>query len=392
MKILITSLPDIGRINAQRPHHLIKHLSRDNEITVLCVKAWWLKEVNDSYRDEKIKDINLLYISDKKINPVFQELSLIKNFRKMNIKYGFTGYDLHLNLNSLIAGYYIAQKLKSNGIPTVFDVADDLPERIKSAQQIPYLFRNLAGFIGKKMFKICLKKADRITTITTSLMRTYRFPLNKSVVVPNGADVSVFNDFCEKHPDCGDHEGSFVLGFVGVFSKWVDLEPAFKAIRNLISVDYKIKMLVVGDGIYLEKFESMAKQYSIVENVIFTGFVPVTELPGYICRMDACLVFYSTGADCQHSFPLKLLEYMACGKPVISVKLDGVEEAVQDRVLYASNNQEIEYHISQLYHNSKLKQEIGSKGREFVREQYDWLKICTDFENVLRQAANEHTQ
>lgn len=389
MKILVTSLPDIKKIAPQRPHHLLKYLSDHHDVTVLSVNAWWLEEKHDSYLDDCIKNIKIIYFTDKKINPVFQELSILMKYDHFDKMLDFDNFDVHINLNSLIAGYYLSQKFNVIGIPTVFDIADDLPERIKTSPRIPLLLKPLSKIIGKYMFLRCNNKAKKITTVTSYLMQIYDIPQKKLKIIPNGVDTTTFNNYPIISDELYDNDPVFILGFVGIFSEWVDLEFPFLALKNLIKNNYKIKMLVIGDGIKLQEFKDLASKYGISENISFKGYIPATYLKNYISNMDVCLVSYKINQDCQNSFPLKLLEYMACGKPVISVRLNGVVEAVGERVLYANNSKELEQKIIELYNDPDKRERLGREGMKFVRENFSWDRISKDFENVLYEAKNE---
>jgi len=387
MKILVTSLPDLKKISPQRPHHLLKYLSQKHEVTVLCVNAWWLEERQDEYLKEALGNIKLFYLSERRINPVFQELSVAKNSNTFCNNLNCNAFDVHLNFNSLIAGYFIAKRMK---IPTIFDICDDLPERIRKSPQIPDLLKPLGKLVGQFMMKKNIALAKRITYVTKSLSDSYNFPKDKSVLIPNGVDNELFHSCSsqELKGELGLGE-DFVVGFVGVLSDWVDLEPAFIALKEFVKNGLGIKMMVVGGGEKFQYFRSLAKRYGIADSVTFVGDISYTLVPNYISGMDCCLISLSFTVDCHNAFPLTLLEYMACEKPVISTPLAGVKEAVGDRVLYASNAEELKQRILELYHNEELRKRLGKEGRSFVEQNYRWEEICRRFEEVLIEAKNE---
>lgn len=390
MKILVTSLPDIKKTYPQRYHHLLKYLAQKHEITVLSVNAWWLEEKHDDYLEGCINDLDIVYLTKKKVNPVLQELSILYCYNQLNKKYNFDSYNLHLNFNSLIAGPYIANHMRSKKIPTVFDIADDLPEAIKMSPQIPYLLRKVGYYFGSFAFNKYINTSDRNTLVTEALLNAYYFPSNTSKLVPNGVDTELFHihnvEILKK--ELGINQ-DFVLGFVGVLSEWVDFNPTFIAMKSLIDSGYKIKMVIVGDGYKSEDFKDSAKKNGISEDVIFIGSVLTSELPIYISCMDVCMISRKTTEDSHNSFPLKMLEYMACGKPVISTDLKGVREVIKDRVLYATSSEEIKREITKLYDNKEKAEKMGLEGMRFVQENYSWQKICSDFEKILREVANE---
>jgi glycosyltransferase involved in cell wall biosynthesis len=387
MKMLVTSLPDLKKINPQRPHHLLKYLSQKHEVTVLSVNAWWLKERQDNYLKDAIEHMKLFYLSERKINPVFQELSVARNSNTFCNKFNRNAFDVHLNFNSLIAGYFIAKRMR---IPTIFDICDDLPERIRISPQIPFLLKPSGKLVGQFMMKKNIELAKRITYVTKSLSDSYNFPKDKSVLIPNGVDTVLFHG-CpsqELKEELGLGE-DFVVGFVGVLSEWVELEPTFIALKELVKKHFKIKMLVVGGGEKIQDFRNLAERYGISDSVIFTGNISYTLVPKYVSCMDCCLISLNATADCHNAFPLTLLEYMACEKPVISTPLAGVMEAVGNQVLYASNGEELKQNILKLYYDEDLGIEMGKRGRELVERNYSWDKICYEFEKGLIEACEK---
>ena len=81
MKILITSIVDLKSSQHNRPHQFVKYLSKNHDITFLCINDWWKHEQCDmnSYCSdfEKIFErINIVHLTEKNISPILQELFL----------------------------------------------------------------------------------------------------------------------------------------------------------------------------------------------------------------------------------------------------------------------------------------------------------------------------
>ena len=382
MKILVTSLPDLKKISPQRPHHLLKYLSQKHEVTVLCVNAWWLKERQDEYLRSSLKNVNIYYICENKLSPILQEIFAIKSLKNL----GNLDFDIHISLNSLLMSYTVAKKLK---VPCLFDICDDIISWIDSSPQIPTLLKSIGKVVGSFMLERNIKITERITYSTEFLKRSYSLPENKSVLIPNGVDTNLFykrNEETKAKERFNISEDVLVLGFVGFLGEWVDLQTVFETIK-ILQDQVKIRLIVVGNGSKFARFKELSKNCGVQENVIFTGDVPYSEVPEYISYMDICLLPFDTSAVSQHALPLKLFEYMACEKPVISTPLAGVKEAVEDQVLYASNADELKQRILELYHNEELRKRLGKEGRRFVERNYSWNKICRKFEEVLIEAS-----
>jgi glycosyltransferase involved in cell wall biosynthesis len=359
----------------------------------VSINDWWKAGQTDVSLYGGFEDIlckvNIEYLTQHKINPVYQELSSIFTMGKTLDRIHFQQFDVHLNYNSLMSGYFAAEKLKHSGIKTIYDVADDLPTMVSSSPQIPVLLRPVGKLLGTIAFSRNVALADRVTIITESLRKSLGIPPPKAMILPNGVDVELFNR--RNSPQLKkqlDLDGAFVLGYVGVLREWVDLEPVFVTVKNLY-FEAPIKVLVLGAEGGLNKNKAIVEKYDLANRVVFTGTVPYSQLPEYISCMDACLIPFRDYPVSQNALPLKLFEYMACEKAVISTRLKGVVEVVQDRVMYASNSDELKIRVLELYNNEWLRKNMGAAGREFVKGRYSWASVCLELERLLVETVGD---
>jgi glycosyltransferase involved in cell wall biosynthesis len=219
------------------------------------------------------------------------------------------------------------------------------------------------------------------------MMDSLKVPGEKTQIVPNGVDTGLFKKYPSKElrKELG-LSGNFVLGYVGVLREWVDFEPVFKALKSLNKK--KVKVLIVGEeGRFTEKKE-LAKKCGIEDRVVFSGTIPYSEVPKYISCMDTCLIPFRVNKISENAVPLKLFEYMACERPVISTRLRGVEDTIGDRILYANSTDEYIELVSELMNDKSLPKGLGKKGRGFVVENYDWRTNVRDLERVLIKFGN----
>lgn len=376
MKILVSSIVDLKKSQHNRPHQFVRHLSKNHDVTVISINDWWKggQDNLDDYSkelDSYVGDIRYIYLTNKKISPVLQEVLFIKKVRQVAKE----GFDVHLNYSTLVSGY-----IASHYIRTVYDVADDLTAMIKESPQIPRILRPFGGMLGTKMVKENIKKSNVITVTTGNLIESCDIPNEKCNIISNGVDATLF----KYHRNAKEGLGidGFIVGYVGVLREWVDFKPVFMALKKL---NPTIKMLIVGkEGKYEETIQ-LARKCGVSERVIFTGMVPYSKVPLYVSAMDVCIIPFNKSAISENALPLKLFEYMACQKPVISSELLGVKNAVNDLVMYA--NSEIEYfdQITELYNDSQLRVEMGNAGRQFVESTYDWNIIANQLEQVLME-------
>ncbi len=397
MKILITSIVDLKKTAHNRLHEFVKHLSQNHKVTVLSINDWWRTKQADIALyaqgfEDTFRSISIRYFTQWEIRPVYQELASIITLGRVLDEIHYQQFDIHLNYSSLLSGLFVARKMQSAGIRTIYDVADDLPAMIRVSPQMPALLRPAGQFLGKIACRKNVAIAEQVSVITEQLRNSLGIPPAKTVVITNGVDIELFKN-CPS-PQLKKKLGlgqAFVLGYVGVLREWVDFEPVFAMVKSFESEEPYVdaKVLIVGEEGGLKKNKALSQHYGISGKVIFTGTVPYSQVPVYISCMDVCLIPFKNDSASQSRFPLKLLEYMACGKPVVSIRLKGVMEAVRERVLYASNSQELKIKILDLYNNEGLRTKMGLEGRKFVEDNYSWPRICLRLEEVLSEAAKD---
>lgn len=375
MKILVTSLPDLKRLNQQRPHHLLKNLSKKHEISVLCVKDHDSEEIDCNYLQKSLKKIDINYISEKKLHPVIQEIIISKKLSELP-----KDFDLHINFNSLIGGYQVTKKTK---LPTLFDICDDLIDWINISPKIPSLLKPIGIKTGSFLLKQNIKMSDEITCSLNHLQNLYKIPENKCSLIPNGVDTDLFQYKNSKIREIFNiPPDRFLLVFVGYLGNWVDLETVFSVIK-ILKKELKLCLLVVGNGDKFNKLKSLSKKLKIEDSIIFTGDVPYDQVPKYISAADICLVPFNTGNVSQGAMPIKILEYMACSKPVLSTPITGVINTVGNNVLYYENAINLKKKLIKLVNNKDFCLELGLSCNKLIGEEYNWLKISKDFERIL---------
>lgn len=378
MKILVTSIVDLKKSQHNRPHQFVRYLSQKHGVTVVSINDWWKGSQDnlDAYSREfndVFERIDYVYLTDKKVSPILQELLFRKKVKEILEKEDF---NVHLNYNTLISGYEATKKIK-----TVYDMADDLGAMIRESPQIPRLLRPFAGIFGELMIRKNIEGADRVTVTTETLKRTYNIPNGKCEVIPNGVDTNLFRNYGDTKNELG-LDGAFIIGYVGVLREWVDFEPVFRALKGL---DDDIKMVVVGNEGRFDENVRLAKKYGVSDRVMFTRMIPYSQVPRYISAMDVCLIPFRQNAISKNALPLKLFEYMACEKPVISADLPGVKAVADTNVMYAENEDEHKEMIGELYKDEDLRRAMGKAGRKFVEENYNWEMIVERMECLLEE-------
>lgn len=378
MNILISSIVDVENSAPQRIHHIIRHLSEKHSITVLCINDYWKSSQVDSrhyYRNDLdgYGDLEIRYITEKNYSPILQELL---SFRLIDAKFD-RDFDVLFNYNTLISGYYLARKLN---IPMVYDMADDLPAMVAHSPQVARMLRSFGGRFAEMLLHKNFRFSEVITCTSNLFKERYRIPDNKFILLPNGVDSTLFAARQNHLKDQLGLQDSFVLGYVGVLREWVDFEPVCGALQFFDDV----KLLIVGEEGRLEENKDLIKGYGLQNQVAFLGTIPHCQVPEYISVMNACLIPFTKDKISQSAVPIKLFEYLACERPVISTSLEGIRDIIGDRILYADTPQEYISQIRRLL-SGGVPGELVREGREFVCDNYSWNTIVQRLETELEK-------
>ena len=390
MKILVFSIVDLRKSSHNsRLHQFLRYLSKNHEITVLCINDWWKAQWDEKSHEynkdfeELFRRIKVQYITEREISPVLQEITSVFTMKKKLDEIDFTDYDLFFNYNGLVSGYIISKYAKKRKIPIIYDIADDLPEMIATSPQIPGIAKPFGKIMGKYFFKKNINISNRVTLTTSFFQSLYNISSKNTEIIPNGVDTRLFvkKDASDLRKKNG-FGNSFIIGHVGVLREWLDFGPLFDAVKKIIPT-HDVKLLIVGGGIGYEETVKLAKTYDISDNVKFTGTIPYHEIPDYIACMDLCTIPFKNDSVAQNSLPLKLFEYMACEKPVICSNVRVIRELFREDVVFVSDSDDYRKAIIKLYQDKSLCSKMGSLGREIIESSYQWDVISARLEKVM---------
>ncbi|EJR44839.1 glycosyltransferase family 4 protein [Bacillus paranthracis] len=157
------------------------------------------------------------------------------------------------------------------------------------------------------------KNADEIFTSSKLFEEYFKGTLNinnKITHLPVYAE-ALFEDI----NSINKNDGIINLVFAGNIGEMQSVETIIYAANELKNDDC-IKFHIVGDGSSRKKCEELTQELGI-NNVIFHGQYPVTEMPRFYEMADAFLVTLKENKVISYTLPNKVQSYMAAGKPII---------------------------------------------------------------------------
>ncbi len=159
---------------------------------------------------------------------------------------------------------------------------------------------------------------------------------------------------------------------VGRLVKRKGFDRVIECLPQLSNEGIDVHYLICGKGKMDSELKELASQLNVADKVHFAGFVPDQELANYYaaCDIFAMLTFLEPNEQSIEGFGIVYLEAGYFGKPVIASKVGGVIDAVhhgQNGILIDSNSDaEILAGLQKLCRDSKLRQQLGNKGREMA--------------------------
>ena len=139
----------------------------------------------------------------------------------------------------------------------------------------------------------------------------------------------------------------YLLGYLGSLLPEKGLGFLFRALKELPQFDL---LVVGGNERQVSEAKRVAEKEGVSERVRFTGFVPQREIPGALSEADIMVAPFTPS---QRTIPLKVYEYMALGKPVISSGIEAVKVVAEDYFIYFKPEDERDFKL-------KLEEMIGN--------------------------------
>lgn len=222
-------------------------------------------------------------------------------------------------------------------------------------------------------------KADIIVTTSKILYDRKREKKEKVYLVPNGVDSSFFKT--ERKDivldDIDIYNSSIVkIGYIGALANWIDYDLLFK-LANFFG---KFLFFLIGVEFHPIPIEIKNKKIS---NVIWLGLKSHDILKYYIDKMDICLVPFKKNEITEATDPVKIYEYLARGKAVVSTKLKTIEENFNGLVYLSDDFSEFVENINLALTEIDCQEKI-EKRISFAKKN-TWDKRAEEVMNILKR-------
>ena len=277
------------------------------------------------------------------------------------------------------------------GKPFVLEIRDLWPE---FAVDMGVLTNPILISMARRLEHFLYRRARRIVVNSPAYadyLTAHGVDRGKIAFISNGVDVSMFGrplggeDFRRKN----GLDGKFVALYAGAFGEANDLGVLLEAAERLRNDD-SIRLVLVGDGKERARLQARAAGLG---NVVFTGSVPKSNMAEVLSAADVCVAILKDIPMFRTTYPNKVFDYMAAGKPTL-LAIDGViRKVIEDSgggvFVRPGDAEAIAAAICRLKSEPENLASMGDAARAYVERNFDRSRHATHLATVLHEVAGQ---
>jgi glycosyltransferase involved in cell wall biosynthesis len=285
-----------------------------------------------------------------------------------------------------LSGYLISLIKRK---PFIFEVRDLWPESLigSGIGSEDSLFIKVID----KLADFLYAKSDHIVVVTEKfkkeLIERKKVKANKISINENGIETDHFCpiDGVENLKKQLKLDGKFVVSYIGTHGYAHGLETILETADILKDKD-NIHFLMVGEGARKDYLVNLSREKKL-KNITFLDFQARDMIPKYINISDACTVLLRDSNIFRTVIPTKMLEFMACGRPVI-LGVDGQAREVMENgkggvYIPPADSEKLANVVTKLKDNEGLRKNLGESGRDFILSKYTRKEKAKEYINIL---------
>lgn len=369
---------------------------RGYKIIVICPRG----DRIDSLPREKIEGISIyryraFEAKEGLLSYIFEYTqAIVKMFLLSILVFIREGFDIIHVCNPPDLLFLVACPFKLMGRRVVFDQHDLSPELYLSkanSDSTNIIYRALL-----LLERVSLKIADAIIVTNESYKRiavTRGRISNKHVfIVRNDPQPDLFKT---AQPNQALKNGKHNLIFyVGQIAQQDGVDYLLRSIRYLHKVRKRddFHLLIMGGGTELDRLKQFASDLGISDLLTFTGLVPHSQVISALPAADICVSPDPKTLQNDASTMIKVVEYMAAGKPIVAYDLTETRVSAGDAALYAKPNDEQDFaeKIAQLLDSPELRKKLGRIGEKRILNGLSWHHSKRHLFDAYRSALSKH--
>jgi glycosyltransferase involved in cell wall biosynthesis len=273
--------------------------------------------------------------------------------------------------------------------PVVYDVHESYLDILMEREWIPSMIRPVARLAWDKWERRLIPHCAAIVTATNHITERYRSLHPRVVAIRNFTDVSIQLSESEVAKRDG-----FTCVFAGTILPNRNLANTLRALGILRRRGVGARLWVAGKWLsesYKREILALAHDEDVDEQMQYFGVLPRREAIVLQAAASIGLVNLLPTPNVVHSLPIRMLEYMVLGLPLVYSDFPGFKEIAGSCgagiAVDPGNPEQTADAMESLIRNPDVARQMGQAGMRAVREQYSWQternKLFNLYESIL---------
>jgi glycogen synthase len=326
--------------------------------------------------------------------PLLRELavvSLLRNriFRLIDSK----SFDIVHAHSPALCGLAAWQAANSRGIPFVYEIRafwEDAAVDQKKTRQQALRYR-----ATRRLESYVVERADAVVGIAGHILEDLKargVASEKLFHISNGVDAEWF-DPLPRDTALANKLGlgkEPVLGFIGSLYHYEGISWLVGAVAELRRRGVACRLMVLGDGEDTAAIQAAIRKHAAEDYISPMGRVAQDQVPRYYSLMDVMVYPRRSTRLTELVTPLKPLEAMAQGKPVLASAVGGIRELVQHEetgLLFKPESvDDFCQQATRLLEQKSLREQIAHRARQKALGEKEWKAVARGYEAVYEFA------
>jgi len=271
--------------------------------------------------------------------------------------------------------------------PFLLEIRDLWPD---FAIDMGVLKSRVAIFLSRRLENHLYRRARHIVVNSPAYVE---YLVNKGVarekisLISNGVDPDMFSPSLDSATYRKRHhlEGKFIAVYAGAIGPANDIRTIVDAAK-ILSNDPEIHFVIAGDGKARGEIEQLIEQLKLT-NISMPGVIPKSEIAEFLAMADVCLATLMDIRMFKMTFPNKVFDYMAAGRPTI-LGIDGVIREVLEKseggiFVQPGDPQSLAQAVKRLQQDPPLRHRMGQQAREYVVKHFNRKDQAEQFRCLL---------
>lgn len=233
--------------------------------------------------------------------------------------------------------------------------------------------------------------------VLSGLNRMQHVDAARCAVIRNGVDPDLFvpQSHDKARAQLGLEGTGPYIGFVGGFFPWHGLDTLVESVPLVASAYPGLQVLLVGEGRMKADLENLVQREGLTRHVRFVGRAEFIMVPTWIAACDVCVVLHKQ----TRSYPgdsMKLWEYLACGRAVVTTAGSGYGDVVESigcgLAAAPDDPHDLARQILRLLAEPKKRIRMGNLGRASILRAHTWKARAWELESVCHAAIRDHAE